>query len=257
VPLFNWNGQPEAERLWDAHGTSGHIFPKVAQDILPLYADTIDRWEGLRQEARNGLAEKYVLMLCWVRYPDGERLDLALRMGRCGEPNTRAAFAMMIGEMLRHADGEIKSANWKAWALPYLSARVADREQPPRDEELKQIVAWAANVPDFPQYVREITKSDGRIDENVGLHFFRFEKARILDHFPGDSVVLLTWLLGHVRTPTWSLHTLEKMAEQLVSMADPPVGLEKLLDLLCEKGSQAALGLHDRLQQKRAEQANA
>jgi hypothetical protein len=257
LPLFDWSrgADGEAGRAWEGHGTAGRIFSDVAHDILPFYADTINRWEGLRQEARNGLAEKYVLMLCWVGFPDNKRLDLALRVGTSGGPNTQAAFAMHIGELLRHADGEVKSENWKAWVLPYLSARVADTEQPPKDEELKQMLAWAADAPDFPRYVREVTKSDGRIDENVGLHFFRFEKARILDQFPGGSVELLTWLLGHVRTPTWSLHTFEKMAEPLVSMADPPAGLEKLLNLLCDRGSPAALGLHDRLQQKRAEQA--
>ena len=112
VPLFDWGGQPEAECLWEAHGSNGRVFSDIAQDLLPLYAGTINQWESLRQEARKGLAQKYVMMLCWDHVPGSYRLELARCVGTSGGPNTKAAFAMMIGQMLHHANVPVKTENW-------------------------------------------------------------------------------------------------------------------------------------------------
>ncbi len=248
LPLFDWSSGDgmQALQAWEGHTILGGVVGDALPILLTIYNEGIPHWERLRDDPLRGATGRMVGMLSWSRIEERSRASLLCAMETSSGPRTRTAFAESIGWLLEAATPEDRQRFWTCWIGDYFTARVQSLAPPVDAAEVKAMLEWAPDVPDFHVFVSRILSINVSFVTDGWMTFYRLNKNGRVKEYPADALALANWCLAHVAA-TRSITALENLAEELAALPSPPVNLRGFLDALCARGSPRALRLADRL----------
>ena len=194
-PFLNSENKKEFKAAWEGIvWFSGSLYKELADEMMPVYLQVVERLDDLEEEAREGFVELYTVLMIYA--VDNPIIEFFPKLFRVAKEDDRKRFINSVWRNLHNMSGEQKHHLWNVWLKEYWRNRIKNIPVPLQEYEKEEMLEWIFELNELYPEAIEIIVS-GTEMSGVALNFwYMLHKGEWVREYPDATARLMAFLLN-------------------------------------------------------------
>ncbi|MBD5532804.1 MAG: DUF4020 domain-containing protein [Lachnospiraceae bacterium] len=194
-PILNSKSKKEFKAAWEGIAWfSRRLYKELADEVIPVYLQAVDRLDDLEREAREGFVELYTVLMIYA--VDNPIIEFIPKLFKVAKEVDRKQFIDSVWGTLCNMNSEQKYHLWNAWLKEYWWNRVKNIPVPLQEYENAAMLEWIFELNELYPEAIEIIVSGTSINSMPPTFWYKLHEGEWSRKYPDATAKLLVFLLN-------------------------------------------------------------
>lgn len=194
-PFLNSKSKKEFKAAWEGIAwLSGYLYEELADEVIPVYLQAVDRLNDLEGNARREFVHLYTVLMIYA--VDNPIIEFIPKLFKVAKEDDRKQFADSVWRNLCNMNNEQKYHLWNAWLKEYWRNRVKNIPVPLHEYEKEEMLEWIFELDELYPEAIEIIASGTSINSMISAFWYKLHEGEWGRKYPDATAKLMVFLLN-------------------------------------------------------------